>query len=91
MLRRIKNLTSSKLQPELQKLTSEVHELANEMRNLQRFARRGSIWIDQELLERNRGWGACNTGVNAPRICVLGGIGCNIDHVTIRLNADGIA
>lgn len=31
----------------------------------------------------NDGMGMCNTGSGLPHNCVLGGIGCDVDHVAI--------
>lgn len=31
----------------------------------------------------NGGMGMCNTGSGVRCVCVLGGIGCNVDHVSI--------
>lgn len=41
-------------------------------------------WAD-DLDKRaiNHGLGICRTGVTADRICALGGIGCDVDHIAI--------
>jgi len=40
--------------------------------------------ITKYKLMNNR-WGNCNTGARVKGVCVLGGIGCNVDHVSIKL------
>ena len=39
----------------------------------------------EEFRRANNGQGMCNSGVNADRICELGGIGCNVDHKFVML------
>ncbi len=49
-------------------------------------------WQDKpEYKEKNNNWGMCNTGSMEPnfRVCVLGGIFCNVDHVAIKLESEG--
>lgn len=33
----------------------------------------------------NDGWGCCNTGTARRSVCVFGGIGCNVDHTTVKI------
>lgn len=41
------------------------------------------VWpLDNPYAQMNEGFGCCNTGSGQPVICCLGGIGCNVDHVT---------
>lgn len=49
------------------------------------------LWAERpDYLAANDGWGMCNTGwgVHRPEyetcVCALGGIGCNVDHVTLK-------
>jgi hypothetical protein len=40
-------------------------------------------WNAREKYTANDGLGMCNTGQDRHYVCVLGGLGCNVDHVQI--------
>ena len=43
--------------------------------------RKLEIWAEKpEYSKENKGFGMCNTGSGIEIICMLGGIGCNVDH-----------
>lgn len=49
-------------------------------------------WDDQpERRAANHGAGLCNTGAEAPRVCELGGIGCDVAHDEVRKIAAALA
>lgn len=39
--------------------------------------------VGSEYADANGGWGMCNTGSGKRVICCLGGIGCDVDHVSM--------
>lgn len=41
------------------------------------------VWNDPERFSANNDLGMCNTSQDPSLICVLGGLGCNVDHVQI--------
>ncbi len=51
-------------------------------------ARDTHTWDNERLnRSRNGGVGLCNTGSGKRLICALGGIGCDVDHITVaRIN-----
>lgn len=56
---------------------------------------RSTTWDDHpkrdEYRQANDGMGTCNTGSGVRCVCVLGGIGCNVDHIVIaRDNLKGV-
>ena len=46
-----------------------------------------SPWDGDQLpfSQVNNGWGICNTGSGYNVICMKGGIGCNVDHVYVKI------